>query len=167
MMKKRLTIFLLILGLLMPIAVMAQNAGGERPDGDASKREQWFKEMRTKKHEFLIRELELTSEQQEPFFAIYDKMDDELKAINDQTRALERRVSKKADATDAEYDAAIEAVYSQRYREWMVESQAKEQLSKILNKRQMLKLKRAEFKFTRALMKQHRQARDKSRSDNK
>ena len=76
MMNKRFTIFLLILGLLMPIGLMAQNAGEERPGGDAAKREQWFKEIRTKKHEFLIRELELTPEQQEPFFAIYDKMDD-------------------------------------------------------------------------------------------
>jgi len=158
-MIKKFSIILLIIGLLMPVTAMAN--GDDTSSGQSDgKREAWFKEMRAKKHEFLVRELDLKPEQQEPFFAIYDKMDDELKDINDQTRRLERNVMKKDDATDAEYDAAIDAVYSQRYREWTIENQAKEQFSKILNKRQMLKLKRAEFKFTRALMRQHRQVRN-------
>ena len=149
---------LLLMAFMLPMALMAQQP--DEPGPDKAKREQWFKEMKAKKHEYLIRKLELTPEQQEPFFTVYDKMDSDLRAIDRETRELERRVSQNPDATDAEYDAAIEAIYSQRYREWVVESQAKEQFSQILTKKQMLKLKRVEFEFTRALMRHHRQFKD-------
>lgn len=163
MKMKRYSLILLLIGLLMPISAAATCTDAPDEADDAGKREQWFKEMRAKKHEFLVKELNLTSEQKEPFFAIYDKMEDDLKAINDDTRNLERSVAKKTDATDAEYDAAIEAIYNQRYREWTVENKAKEQLSKILSRQQLFKLKRAEMKFTRALMRHHRQAAEKNK----
>lgn len=146
--------------MLVPVHVMAV---GEEPSQDdkAAKHELWFREIRQKKHEFLVKELDLTADQQEPFFRIYDSMDEELRSINDQTRRLERAVSRNADAAESEYDAAIDAVYSQRYREGLVENEYKERLGQILTKKQMLRLKRAEFKFTRALMKHHREARDR------
>lgn len=159
-MKRYIT--LIILSLVMVIPDFA--FGSPVSDGDnneALKREQWFKEFRAKKHEFLAKQLSLTNEQKEPFFAIYDRLEDEMKTINDQTRDIERRVSTKKDATDAEYDAAIDALYNQRYREWTAESKAREELSKILSKKQLLKIKYAEMKFTRALMKQHQQSQEK------
>lgn len=146
-----------MIGLMMPLTVMAVDDDASRPDG-AAKREQWFREIRQKKHEYLVKELKLTAEQQEPFFTAYDRMEDELRAINDQTRQLERSVIKNGNAGDKEYDAAIDAIYSQRYREGLVENEYKEKFGKILTKTQMIQLKKAEFKFTRALMKQHRQA---------
>ena len=153
-MIKRFSLLLLMIGLLLPVAAVAGGDDGE----DMSKREQWFKEMRQKKHEFLVKELGLSDEQKEPFFLVYDKMEDELRDINDQTRRLERSVIKNEKVGESEYDAAINAIYSQRYREGLVENSYKDKLAEILTKAQMIKLKKAEFKFTRALMKQHRQA---------
>ena len=151
-MIKRFSLLLLMIGLLMPMAAVAGDAD------DTAKREQWFKEMRQKKHEFLVKELGLTDEQKEPFFIVYDRMEDELRDINDQTRRLERSVIKNEKAGESEYNAAIDAIYSQRYREGLVENSYKDKLGAILTKAQMIQLKKAEFKFTRALMKQHRQA---------
>lgn len=148
---KRFSIIFLLLSLFLPLTLTAQQ------QDDNNKREHWLKEMREKKHEFLIRELQLKPEQQQPFFEVYDKMDDQLRAINDETRQLERKVLKNPNSTDLEYNAAIDAVYNQRYREWEVENKAKEELVKILSPQQLIKLKRAELKFQRALMKQHRQ----------
>lgn len=154
----------LLTSLILSITFIGPILAGTCPDCDGennANREQWFKEMRLKKHQFMVRELSLTDQQKEKFFAIYDKFEQDMKAINDQTREIERTISKKADATDAEYDAAIDAVYNQRYREWTVENKTKEELSKILTKQQLLKLKHAEMKFTRALMKQHRNSEPK------
>lgn len=153
---------LLLLSLIMVIPAVA--AGIPVQDGDnhdAMRREQWFKEIRAKKHEFLAKQLSLTNEQKEAFITIYDRLDDELKAINDQTREIERRVATKEDASDAELDAAIEALYNQRYREWTAETKAREEFSKILTKKQLLGIKHAEMKFTRALMKQHQQSQER------
>lgn len=122
-------------------------------------RDRWFKEMHAKKHDFLIKELELTPDQTEPFFAIYDKMDADIRAVGDRTRALEKKAFQNVDTNEADVDAAIEAVYSQRYQEWSIENEAKAKFEKILTKKQMLKLKHAEFKFNRALMQQHNQNR--------
>ncbi len=153
-MIKRFSLLLLMIGLLMPVTAVA----GGTDAGDTTKREQWFKEIRQKKHEFLVKELGLTDEQKESFFLVYDKMEEELRDINDQTRKLERSVIKNEKAGDSEYDAAIDAIYSQRYREGLVENSYKDKLGAILTKAQMIQLKKAEFKFTRALMKQHRKA---------
>lgn len=156
-MKRLLTLLTLIVTLTLPALAHGDAPADNNGDNAAAKREQWFKEMRAKKHEFLARELELTPEQREPFFAVYDRMEDSLKAINDETRRLEKSLEKKKDPTDADYDAVIEAIYNQRYREWTVENQAREEFAKILTKKQMVRLKKAESRFTRALMKQHRE----------
>lgn len=152
-MKHHFSILLLIVALLVPVVSYAQNDDQSSPE----KRRQWFKEMRAKKHEFMVRELELTQDQREQFFAIYDEMDANLKAINDETRSLEKTLDNRDNISDAEYDAVIDALYNQRYREWNVEKTAKERLSKVLTKKQLVKVKKAEGKFTRALMKQHHQ----------
>lgn len=149
---------MLVMAVMFPLTLMAQQQDGAP---EQSRRDKWFKEMQAKKHDYFIRRLELTDEQQEPFFAVYDKMERDLRAIDRETRELERSVSEKAEATDAEHDAAIDAVYSQRYREWVVETKAKEELSLILTRKQMLDLKRVEFEFTRALMKHRRQFKDR------
>lgn len=128
-------------------------------NGNDTQRDRWFKEMHAKKHDFLAKELELTPEQTEPFFAIYDKMDADIRAVGARTRDLEKKAFDDANASEADVDAAIEAVYSQRYQEWSIENEAKAKFEKILTKKQMLKLKHAEFKFNRALMKQHNQNR--------
>lgn len=156
-MKHSLSILILIITMLVPVASYAQNDDQPSPD----KRQQWFKEMRAKKHEFMVRELELTPDQREQFFAIYDEMDQNLKAINDETRGMEKTLDNRDNISDAEYDAVIDAIYNQRYREWNAENTAKERLSKVLTKKQLFKVKKAEAKFTRALMKQHRQTTNK------
>lgn len=156
--------FIMACCLLAALPTTAQ----DKPDGNDNKgmREKWFNEIKREKHKYLIRELNLTPEQQAPFFEIYDATEEKLRDINEQTRHLERTVLKKKDATDAEYDAAIEAIYNQKYREWTVESQAKEQYAKLLTKEQLTRLKRVEFKFTQALMK-HRQSHKNKPADRK
>lgn len=120
-------------------------------------RQKWLTEMRNLKHDFLTRELSLTREQQTAFFPIYDEMEDELNRINTETRNLERKVKSSANVSDAEYDEALRTIYGQKQREGTVEMAYYEKFKTILKPEQLLGLKDAERKFTRQLVKGHKQ----------
>lgn len=144
---KRIAQILLVLAMFCPFLAMAQGS-----NVDKATRDRWFKEIRDKKHDFFTKELDLSREQQEPFFKAYDAMEDELFRIADQVRRLERRVAHQSNPADDDYEEAIDALFEQKGKEYLVEKQAREQFSRILSKKQLFKLKAAERKFTRALM---------------
>lgn len=119
-------------------------------------RQQWFKEMREYKHNFLIKELALEEDQQEAFFKVYDAMEDETFKLHHGTRKLQRELSKKdADVTDIEYEKAAEALFELKYKEAQIELKYFEQFKNVLTKKQLFLLKKAEDKYTRHLMRQH------------
>ncbi len=145
-MKRSLLITLLI------ALVSALSAYADEP-AQKPERKQWMKEMRRFKHEFLTKELELTSEQQSKFFPSYDKMEEEMRAIERQTRQLERDITKKGDeATDLEYEKAAEACYELPSKKNAVEMRYFKEYKEILTKKQLFKLSGAERKFTRIIM---------------
>ena len=67
-MKNHCTILIAILALILPSLTHAA------PQNDD--RKQFFKEIREFKHKFLARELNLSKEQEQKFFPIYDQMED-------------------------------------------------------------------------------------------
>lgn len=116
-------------------------------------RKQWMKEMRQFKHEFLTKELDLSAEQQSKFFTAYDKMEEEIRTIERQTRQLERDIIKKGkDATDLEYEKAAEACYELPTKKNAVEMRYFNEYREILTKKQLFQLSGAERKFTRIIM---------------
>lgn len=119
-------------------------------------RDRYINEIRAYKHNYLIRDLNLTREQQREFFALYDEMDEKLQQLNTETRDLERRVDANADASDTEIEAAARAVFEQTVKEGNIELDYFEKFSKVLTPRQLLKLKSSEKKFTQFLVRQHR-----------
>lgn len=149
---------LFILALLLTVAAAsAQQPQGERPQDKA----EWLQQMRSAKHTFLTRELGLTTQQQSRFFAVYDKMDDELNKVNADTRALERRIADAGEGTvsDLEYDVATEALFNQRAKESEIELRYLPEFREILNKEQLFKLKEAERRFSMNMMRRHHQIR--------
>ncbi len=153
----------LLFALLLALTVQSVSAQPPCPPGgghDPAKREQWFKEMRNNKHEFLIRELDLAPSQQAEFFAVYDRMEDALMTIGEAARKAEMAVANNPDPTDKEYDEAINQLFELKGSEYKIEKEAQAEFSKILTKRQLFKLKGAERKFVRALMKHHRPSKD-------
>ena len=130
-------------------------------------RQQWFKEMREYKHNFLSKELDLDDNQKEAFFKIYDAMEDETFNLHHGTRKLQRELIKKeADVTDIEYEKAAEALFELKYKEAQIGLKYFEQFKTVLTKKQLFLLKKAEDKYTRHLMKQHdRQKKNKGKKD--
>lgn len=143
-------ILLLIFSLVLALAAYAQPKGKGGPD-----REKFYEQLRPYQHEFLTKELDLSKEQARDFFPIYDKMDDELKKIGNETRELERDVLKNKEATDTEIEAASQAIFAQKEKEGKIELEYYNKFKEILQPRQLLKLKSAERRFTQRLLRQH------------
>lgn len=151
---KHLKILLLLI-VLSPLAAMADKPrGGEGPKKD-SDRTEWFRKLKEAKHSFLTRELDLTESQREEFFKLYDAKEAERQAAEQKVRNLEKEVKKKgAAATDNDYDKVITAQYKFNHEIAKIESKYEQAFRKVLTKRQLYKLRSAEFSFDHKLMRQ-------------
>ena len=84
MKRNHILISALILAAAMPLMTPAQHMSDEN-------RIAWTGEMRKYKHQWLTKELEMSTEQSHKFFDLYDEMEDELERIYRETRNLESR----------------------------------------------------------------------------
>lgn len=118
-------------------------------------RQKWLSEMRNYKHEFLIKELELSDEQQSEFFPVYDAMEDEINKINTDTRELERKAISEEKTSETECSAVARALFEQKSREGEIELAYFEKFKNIITPKQLVRLKNAERKFTQQLVQHH------------
>ncbi len=147
------TFLLLSAFLFICSSLFAQGKG----EPSVQQREQWMKEMRTAKAEYIARELKLTDDQKAKFVPLYESMDEEVNRLGDETRSLEKTIRDKGDkATDLEYEKASEALFELKDREASVELKYMNEFKKVLSPRQMFEIKGAERSFTREVMRQHR-----------
>jgi hypothetical protein len=135
------------------IATVASSALAQ-PRPTPENRERWKSELRNYKHDFMVRELDLSRDQQSKFFPLYDQMEDSIEQINTDTRELEKRIGD--DASDIETEAAARALFEQKSREGQLELEYFDSFKTILTPRQLLKLKSAERQFMRRLMHHNR-----------
>lgn len=146
---KRSFIIVVILSLAA-LSVSAQQRGRQKPD-----REKWFQELREWKHQFLIKEVELTEEQQPKFFAVYDAMQNEILAIHNGTRNMEKKLSLNKQASDLEYEKMAEALIEVKIKEGEIQKRYLDKMKTVISSRQLYKLQVAEKKFIRMLNRQH------------
>lgn len=130
--------------------IMAQRAKLSKED-----RQKYLEEMRQFKREFLVKELNLTRDQQNQFFPVYDQMEDEMNQVAEETRDLENKVINDPDASDTELETVARAVFEQKSREGEIEMNYFTKFKDVLSPRQILLLKSTERKFTQQLVRQH------------
>lgn len=123
---------------------------------DTARHRQWMQEMTQAKAEFVAKDLKLSDEQSAKFIQLYKSMCAETGKLAAETRRLEKEVSNKSNASDVEYEKAAEAVYEFRGKENAIEMRYFNQFKSILSKQQLFKIKSAERKWNKELMKQHR-----------
>lgn len=152
---------LILIALMMVAAATA--APSAEAQGKAS-REQWMTEMRQYKRNYLAKELELTKEQQNKFFPLYETMEDECAALDEDTRQMERRISQAADASDLEYEKATEAMYDTKVKQAEIEREYAAKFKEVLTPKQLFRLKDADRKFARTMMRQHNRLRGNARA---
>lgn len=141
----------LLLALVIAVTALVASA-----QFSPAERQRWLGEMRNLKHDFIAKELSLTKDQEREFFPLYDKMEDEIAALNTQTREDEIRVAADRDATDLEMENTARTVFEQKRAEGQIEMTYFEKYKTILTPKQLLQLKNAERKFTQQLVNRHR-----------
>lgn len=150
----RTVAYITILWLSFMAAFMASAA-----PQSAGERDQWLAEMRQYKRVYFIKELDLTADQKSKFFPVYEEMEDRIAKLNDETRALEKRVADLPNASDLEYEKAAEAMYDSAVKSAEIEKEYMEKFRGILTPKQLFRLKAVERQFNRELMKQHHRLR--------
>lgn len=146
----------ILLFVFAAVSLNSLSTFAQQPRPDGPDRQKWFNEVRNVKHDFLAKELDLSKDQQKAFFEAYDEMEDRLNQLNAETRRIEESTLADADATDAELEAASQAVYELKGKECLIEYEYLDKFKKVLSPRQLLQLKSAERKFTQQLMNHHR-----------
>lgn len=130
-------------------------------------REQWKTEIRQYKRSYLTKELELTQEQQDKFFPLYEEMEIQTATIEEEARLMEMRVAGADDATDLEYEKSAEATYDAQVRSAELEKEYAEKFKDILTKKQLFQLKSAERQFAREMMRQYNRIRNARQAEAK
>ena len=139
-------------------------ASAQKPS--KAEREAWMRQIQQYKTEFMAKKLDLTDDQKVRFAPVLDRMDAEIRKVQEQTRKLCRDVSKKGEtATEHETEKAAEAQFECKVKEGEVEMKYFKEFKSILTPRQLLKFKDAERDFTRELMKKHREHRNKQKQE--
>lgn len=153
-MKKITLLLLLVISVLTP--AFAQNSRGKDRD-----------EMRREIHEyklkFLAQEMELREDQQKKFFDLYNQMTAERVKVFKETKALEKRLSDSANASEAEYEAVSKAITEAKQKDAEIEKRYDRQFAQFLTSKQIFKMKAAEEKFREKM----REMRHKKRNGKK
>lgn len=150
-MKRVFHLFILL--AMLGCSYMQLSAQRQMTDDD---RRAWSQRMRDLKHNFLIKELGLTREQQNEFFPLYDSMEDELNAMTAQIREFESKISSgDKSVSDLEYSSAAKTLFEQKGKEYELELTYFEKFEKILTPRQLFLLKGAERDFMGQVVRRH------------
>ena len=145
---KYLSIIIIISTLLFSSTL--SNAAKRSGRADNNK---WLTEVRTYKHNFLVKETEMTTAQRDAFIPLYTDMENEIYQVNREARDLESSVSKNvANASENDYEKAAQALSDTKVKEGEIENAYFQKFSKILSKKQLFLLKRAENRFARNML---------------
>jgi Spy/CpxP family protein refolding chaperone len=157
--------YLIIALLTIATALGSGSASAQRlSDEDLQKA---LTEMRNFKHRVFAKELQLSKDQQQKFFDVYDAMDKELMVVGNETRDLERKTLADANASDTECTATARSLFEQRKRESDIELKYFDKLADVLTPRQLLKYKSVERKISMQLANYHGRQKSQQRKDKK
>lgn len=135
------------------LAFAANAAMAQKNDNSRPAREKWLKEVRTYKHDMLVEETAMTAAQKSEFLPLYSAMEQEIYQVNLDARAMEAKIStSSAEISELEYEKAAEALAEVKAKEAQIELDYYKKFEKILSKKQMFLLKRAENRFARNML---------------
>lgn len=116
-------------------------------NNDGKSREQLFKEIQEFKIDFLSKEMGLNEAQKQKFSELYMEMTCKKHECMKNARKLEKRLKKIENPTEADYQAATEAMNKAKAEDAAIEKAYSEKMSTFLSQKQIFKMKEAEDKF--------------------
>ena len=144
--------------LYIIVALLATALTAVAQNNNKDQRTRWMNEVRNQKYEFIVKETDMTKDQQDEFLPIYKEMEKAIFTANQEARALELKVTNQTRTTEAEYAAAALMLARVKQREGDIEMEYYQKFERILSKKQLFQLKRAENKFTQYMLSHHRRS---------
>lgn len=127
----------------------------------------WMNEVRNFKHSFLVKETEMTEEQSKEFIPLYTEMENKIYQVNSDARKIEQETSRsQKEISDDEYFATATALSKVKSKEAEIEDHYFTLFSKILSKKQLFLLKRAEKRFTLKMLNHNKRSKKLSKEQN-
>lgn len=157
-MKQTATLLILSFAALFASTAVAQHHGAKKDE----RRQARWEEFRQAKHAFYTEKLELTAEQAEAFFKLYDEMEQRKFELSREMRQEMRSLSKKGEAvTDAEYKAVADKAAALPEKEAAIEKEYYAKFCEILSPRQQYLYHRCEIDFQKSLIKKKTRPKEK------
>ena len=142
----------IMLTLLLASAVTNVSAQ-KRQGGSQADRQKWEAEMTQYKHDRLTKELGLNDEQSTRFFALYDAMDRERRAVFFNDSRMRKEMKRKPNPTDKDYIEATNVSLSVGASVNRIETKYYKEIGKILTPKQVYQLRLAEQKLNKEIRK--------------
>lgn len=137
-------ILILLLALCGIVAADAQRHEGRNHD-------KMMKELQEFKLKFLAQEMDLQDDQKEKFVELYNEMSEKRIACMKEAWKLRRQVKHDKDATEADYEAAAEAMKKAKAEDSEIEKSYDDKFAQFLTSKQMFKMKAAEEEFRKKM----------------
>lgn len=151
--------------LLIALAILPATLSIAQDDDDGPPiREERMKEIKAQKSAYLTQKMELSPEEAERFWPVYNQMEDELHANRKELMELRRSLKKSEQAiTEQQANDLLDRELSMREKELQIEKKYDPQMRKAIGAQKLVKLHKAERDFQREVVKRMRDRRDGER----
>lgn len=118
---------------------------------EGKKGENMMKELREFKVKFIAQEIDLKDDQKARFIELYNEMCDKRVEVMRDAWKMERELKKNKHATEADYQAATDAMTKAKVEDAAIEKAYDDKFARFLTQKQIFKMKEAENEFRKKM----------------
>lgn len=138
--------------LMILFAFMACMFSQAWPTEGCNQHKMTLEEFQAKHRAFLIEKAELTQQEADKFFPLYEELNKQKKEISDESWKMLRK-GKKDDLSEKEYEEIMQSYYDARIKTDCLEKEYYEKFKKILSPNKLYRILKAEMRFQREMVK--------------
>lgn len=147
---------MLVVLLTLPVSLWAQPPGGGKPrpgQGREMNEKERDEKIDKLKIAFITDELELTSEEAEKFWPIYNELEGKLKELRKANRKIQKEIDENYETlTNEDAKKKLETILENDKKEIDLRKEYSEKFSKVIGDKRTLKLLSLEHEFKRELL---------------
>jgi hypothetical protein len=143
-------ICLLFISSFIPVAIVAQRDDRKGPPPTEKENEAKIEQL---KIAFFSNELKLTPAEAQLFWPVFNELEEKLKLIRKESRAIEKEIAEKFDKlSDEESEKMMKTIFDNEERELSLKKEYSAKFSAVIGKKRALKLLSLEHEFKRELL---------------
>lgn len=143
--------------LLIALAILAANVSPAQDDDGPPVPQERMKEIKAQKSAYLTQKMDLSPEEAQQFWPIYNQMDEEEEANRKEFMELRRSLKKSGtEITEQQANDLLDRELAMREKELQIAKKYDPQLRKAIGAQKLVKLYKAERDFHREVMRRFR-----------